>query len=159
MAAGEEVVTVTRGGLLTGAAVVLGAAVLVPFAIAADRPDDRADRASVGSLTVVASTFTPVGTADTVAARIRMGLDPRGSLRAAIRPDDRAGTRGVGAVVQPAPADTVAPSSNHWTDPFTVGGIAAVFALLGVVIVYGVEHWRGGGMGRHGTPGTPTAAH
>jgi hypothetical protein len=159
MTAGEGVITVTRWRLLTGVAVVLGAAVIIPFAIAADRPDDRADRPSVGGLAVVVNTSTSTRPDDRAARPSVGGLAMVVGAVAPTRPDDRAGPRGVGTTVQPVPTDTVAPSSTHWTDPFTVGGIAAVFALLGVVIIYGAEHWRGGGIGRHGTPGTPTTAH
>lgn len=150
-----------RARLLGGLAVALGVLVLVPLAIAADRPDDRADRTGVGTLTYPGSTFSPVGTADTVEARIRAGLDARGSaLVVAARPDDKAGKLGVGSVGLSQPTQPVSTTTvNHWTDPFTVGAIAAVFALLGVLLVYGVEHWRGGGTGTRGTPGTPTVAH
>jgi hypothetical protein len=171
------VVTVTLRKLLIGAAVVFGVAALVPSAIAADRPDDRADRTGVGALTVVASTFAPVGTADTVEARIRAGLDARGAVLASARPDDRAGELGVGAIllptrpddrsgqigvgsIEPTPASgPVASTGTDWSDPFTVGAVAAVFALLGIAVLYGVEHRRGGGTGMHGTPGMPTTTH
>jgi len=150
---------VTLGRLLTGAAVVLGAAVLAPLAIAGDRPDDRADRTSVGTLSAGAGTFAPIGTADTVEARLRAGLDARGSQVVPTRPDDRAGKIGVGSVETYVPTAPTASTGTHWTDPFTVGWIAAAFALVGVALVYGVVHGRGGGGGMHGTPRRPTVAH
>lgn len=138
---------------------LLGAAVLAPLAIAGDRPDDRADRTSVGTLSAGAATFAPIGTADTVEARLRAGLDAQGSQVVPTRPDDRAGMIGVGSVEATMPTEPVASTRTHWTDPFTVGWIAAAFALLGVALVYGVEHRRGSGGGTRGTPRTPTVAH
>jgi hypothetical protein len=152
------VITVKRGWLLSGAAVVLGVAVLAPLAFGAERPDDRADRTSVGTLVGGADRYLPIGTADTVEARLRAGFDARGSAVVPPRPDDRAGTIGVGSVEPSMSTVSYATAETHWTDPLTVGLIAGVVALAGVVMVYGVVHRRRGG-GTHGTPRAPTVAH
>lgn len=172
MAAGEEVVTVTVAKLLIGAAALSAVAVLVPTALATDRPDDRAGTIGVGAVAtettpstsiesavaptrpddaagtkgvgaVVATAttpFAPIGTADTVEARIDSGLDARGSPVVATEP--------------------IATPGTDWSDPVVVGGIAAVFALLGITVVYVIEHGRrGGGTSHRGTPGRPAATH
>jgi hypothetical protein len=189
MAAGEEVVTVTVAKLLIGAAALSAVAVLVPTALAADRPDDRAGAIGVGAVSTETTPSVSIGTADTVEARIDSGLDARGSAVVPSRPDDRAGSLGVGAVVatQTTPvapigtADTVearidagldargspvvatepiATPGTDWSDPVVVGAIAAVFALLGITVVYLIEHGRrGGGTSHRGTPGRPAATH
>ena len=164
-------------------------AVLVPSALAADRPDDRTGTIGVGAVATATTPFAPIGTADTVEARIDAGLDARGSAVAPTWPDETAGV-GVGADVVAtattpfAPigtADTVearidagldargspvvatepiATPGTDWSDPVVVGGIAAIFALLGITVVYVIEHGRrGGGTSHRGTPGRPAATH
>lgn len=138
---------------------LLGVAVLAPLAIAGDRPDDRADRTSVGTLSTGVARPAPTAGVGVFDAASEPPFDAQGSLILPTRPDDRSGKIGVGAVEAPVPSEPVASTGRDWSDPTTVGSIAAVVALLGVVVVYGVEHWRGGGGGVRGTPGTPTAAH
>jgi hypothetical protein len=151
---GEEVVTVTLGKLLVGAALLSVVTALVPSALAVERPDDRAGPLGVGGTQVESTLFDSVGTADTVEARILKGLDGRGAVIVPIRPDDQSGPRGVGSI-EPVVVVPVAASADR-TDPLAVGAAAAVIALLGVAIVYAVEHGRRtGGTGTHGTPGAP----
>ena len=149
----------TRWRLLIGAAAVLGALVVVPAVLAAQRPDDRADR-GVGVVTAGADAFRPVGTADTVEARIRAGLDGRGSVLLVVRPDDRAGQLGVGGVTAGTP--TVAPTGSTSTDPAVdptlVLGVGLVIAALAVTAFVLVDHGRRGG-GSRGSPGAPAASH
>jgi hypothetical protein len=155
------VVTVTVGKLLIGAAALSVVAVLVPAALA-ERPDDREGVIGVGAVATETTPFTSVGTADTVEARIRAGLDARGAVIAPTRPDDRVGPIGVGVVGQtePTPVTPVASPGTDWSDPFVVGAIAAVIALLGITVVYVVEHGRrGGGTSGRGTPGRPATTH
>jgi hypothetical protein len=169
------VVTVTVGKLLIGAAALSVVAVLVPAALA-ERPDDREGVIGVGAVATETTPFTSVGTADTVEARIRAGLDARGAVSmqppfgggqvsgpaSVVRPDDRVGPIGVGVVGQPEPTPVtpVASPGTDWSDPFVVGAIAAVIALLGITVVYVVEHGRrGGGTSGRGTPGRPATGH
>jgi hypothetical protein len=172
------VVTVTVGKLLIGAAVLSVVAVLVPAALA-ERPDDREGTIGVGAVVAAETTpFQSIGTADTVEARIRAGLDARGNVVSPVRPDDRGEPMGPGAVVSPtrpddiagpigvgsvevgSPTEPVATPGTDWSDPFVVGAIAAVIALLGVTVVYVVEHGRrGGGTSGRGTPGRPITTH
>lgn len=165
----------TVGRLLIGAAVLSVVAVLVPTALA-QRPDDREGPIGVGAVAAETTPFQSIGTADTVEARIRAGLDARGSVTTqppfgggqvsgpatVVRPDDRVGPIGVGAVAQPEPTPVtpVASPGTDWSDPFVVGAIAAVVALLGITVVYVVEHGRrGGGTSGRGTPGRPITTH
>lgn len=189
VATGEDVVTVTVAKLLIGAAALSAVAVLVPTALAADRPDDRAGMIGVGAVATETTPIAPIGTADTVEARIDAGLDARGSAVVPTWPDAAAGMTGFGEPVAPATtpfapigtADTVearldagldargspvvatepiATPGTDWSDPVVVGGIAAVFALLGITVVYMIEHGRrGGGTSHRGTPGRPAATH
>ena len=140
---------------------MVGAVVLVPAVIAAERPDDRADRTSVGTLVAEEDAWAPLGTADTVEARIRSGLDATGSALLVVRPDDRAGMIGVGAVGQGAPASrpTTSPGADP-VDPYLVLGVGLAIALLSVAAFVLVENGRrGADHGRRGGPGMPAASH
>ncbi|MGL6279801.1 MAG: hypothetical protein ACRC50_09630 [Gaiella sp.] len=152
----------TVGKLLGGAAVLSVVVAFVPAALAVDRPDDRAGPIGAGAVVLAQSEtaqLSPVGTADTVEARIRAGLDARGSV-IVVRPGDRAPTRGSGAIAPVTPAAPVAGAGTDWSDPVAVGMIAAVLALLGVTAIYLVEHGRRHtGTRPRGTGGTPAVTH
>lgn len=157
---------------------MLGALVLVPVVVAADRPDDRADRTSVGVTAAEEGAWAPLGTADTVEARIRSGLDASGSVLAAVRPDDRsgalgigsvatatrpddrAGARGVGAVEASRPRPVPTAGTADPTDPRLVLGVGLTIAGLCVAAFVLVEqqrrHHDGG---TRGSPGAPAASH
>lgn len=163
--------------LLIGAAVLFVAA-LVPAAMAAERPDDRAG--PIGASGVVQTetiVFESVGTADTVEARINAGLDGRGNEIAPTRPDDRAerltpepaavtpirpddrADRPSPGMAQPVAAEPTAGTGFEWNDPFVAAGLAAIIAAIAVAMAYVIVHRQGGGRGTTGSPGKPATTH
>lgn len=173
----KEVVIVTVRKLLIGAA-ALSVAALVPAALAAERPDDRAGPIGVGGVAQTeTATFDSVGTADTVEARIKAGLDARGNEIAATRPDDRAerfspgmaaaaptrpddrAERPTSGPTQPVAAEPTAGTGVEWSDRLVVAVLTALAAAVAVAVAYGIVHRRGGGTGTTGTPGRPATTH
>jgi len=128
--------------MLTGGAfVVLIAALLVPAALGAVRPDDREGVRGVGAA-VVAQGVRP---------------DDRGGLRGAgaavvaqpVRPDDRGGLRGPGAAT-PAPTPAVAPtvespSGYDWGQIVLVIAIVAGVVLVATALTLTLRQHRGPG--------------
>ena len=164
---------------LIGGLVVLFVVMLVPAGLAAERPDDQAGQIGVGGVAQAQSVqFEAFGTADTIVARMRAGLDAYGNEVAAVRPDDLA-DRVTPGMAEPAPtlpdnrADRFTPGSEaqpvavastadtgiDWSDPIVVGVLTVLVAGLASVAVFAVVHRRGGGPGMRGTTGTPTPTH
>ncbi len=156
----KEVVIVTVRKLLIGAAALFVAA-LVPAALAAERPDDRAGPIGASGVVLMQTesvVFDSVGTADTVEARINAGLDARGVEITPTRPDDRA-VRQVPLPTQPVAAAPAAGTGFEWSDPLVVAAWVAIAAAVAAAVAYGIVHRRGGGTGTTGTPGRPATTH
>jgi hypothetical protein len=150
-------ITVTVRKLLCGAVAVLAVAVLVPAALAADRPDDRAgplgvaaaqtsapttirpdDRAGPlgpGAAEASAVAYVPMPTADVIERRIEAGLDP---------------ITGMPVAGEPAATD-----GFEWSDPLVLAGFAALAAAAVLGVTYLVVHTHHGGTGT----GRPAATH
>ena len=124
----KEVVIVTVRKLLIGAA-ALSVAALVPAALAAERPDDRAERFS-----------------------------PDMAPAAPTRPDDRA-ERPTSGPTQPVAAEPTTGTGVEWSNRLVVAALAALAAAVAVAMAYGIVHRRGGGTGTTGTPGRPATTH
>lgn len=145
--------------LLIGVGAVVAVACLASVAFGAERPDDRAGALGVGAATASDQLpYVAYGTADTVEARIRLGLDAKGNVLAAERPDDRAGEIGVGAIEPDAYQVPAATTGTDWTDPVVIGGLLTLAALLVIGGVYVGTHRRHGGTGTTG-PGRPAVTH
>lgn len=167
--------------ILIGVGAVVAVVCLASVAWGAERPDDRAGALGVGATTASEQLpYDAYGTADTVEARIRLGLDARGNVLAAERPDDRAGAIGVGAAAATAqlaerPDDRAgeigvgaiepdayqvpaATTGTDWTDPVVIGGLLTLAALVVIAGVYVGTHRRHGGTGTTG-PGRPAVTH
>jgi hypothetical protein len=125
--------------LMGGAFVVLIAALLVPAALGAVRPDDRAGVRGAGAA-VVAQAVRPDDRAG-----------PRGAGAAvvaqAVRPDDRTGARGPGAVTQtPTPAaEPTVESGYDWGRIVLVIAIVAGVALVATALTLTLRQHRGPG--------------
>jgi hypothetical protein len=154
----EEVVTMTVPKLLIGAVALSAVAAFVPAALGAERPDDRSGPIGVGAVETTVP-WVPYGTADTIEARIKAGLDAKTGVPVSQRPDDRAGPLGVGAVSPTVVETPVASTGNDWTDPLVIAGLAALAAAAAVAVAYGVVHHRHGGAGRTGGPGRTAVTH
>ena len=163
---------------LIGGLAVLSVVMLVP-AGAAERPDDSAGAIGVGSVPQAGTVeFRAYGTADTIAARIRAGLDAYGNEVSAVRPDDlaarftpamgepavtlpddRAERFTPGSTTQPVVATPTTDTGIDWSDPLVVGAATVLVAGLATLAAFAVVHYRGGGPGMRGTPGRPTPTH
>jgi len=145
----KEVVIVTVRKLLIGAA-ALSVAALVPAALAAERPDDRAGPIGVGGVAQTETAIRP----DDRAERFSPDMAPA----APTRPDDRA-ERPTSGPTQPVAAEPTTGTGVEWSDRLVVAALAALAAAVAVAMAYGIVHRRGGGTGTTGTPGRPATTH